>query len=59
MKPLEKAYQLGSEAYQQGLSIDSYPYEDKRNSSNRITWSRAFQRAWLDGYQETQLKEQK
>lgn len=27
------------------------PYEDKRNTGGRITWSRAYIRAWCDGFE--------
>ena len=43
------AYRKGYEAGLQGLLRNS-PYIDKRKADGRLTWSRAFDRAWDDGW---------
>lgn len=44
------AYRKGYEASQAGQPYTACPYEDKRKSDGRLTWSRAFARAWEDGW---------
>ena len=44
------AVRKGIAAAAAGASRDSCPYEDKRKGCGRLTWSRAFRRAWMDGY---------
>lgn len=48
--PLEGAYQKGLTAGLADEPEDACPYEDKRNNSGRLTWSRAFRTAWHDGW---------
>ena len=43
------AYTRGWRAGRDGLPRES-PYQDKRNVHGRLTWSRAFERAWADGW---------
>lgn len=51
-KNLEGAKRKGREAKKRGLSRDDCPYRDKRTVRGHITYSRAFIRAWLEGYDE-------
>ena len=44
------AYLKGAKAAESGQSLFTCPYQDKRNNSGRLTWSRAFQAAWWDGW---------
>lgn len=44
------AYRKGYEAGAAGLGLDACPYEDKRKDCGRLTWSRAFQSCWRDGW---------
>lgn len=48
--PLDGAARKGAKAKADGLPESACPYDDKRKADGRLTWSRAFQRAWLDGY---------
>lgn len=47
---LRGAYLKGAKAAERGDHPGTCPYEDKRTASGRLTWSRAYQAAWLDGY---------
>lgn len=51
-KALMAATRAGRQAREQGQSIDACPYGDVRQSSGKITWSRAFMRAWRAGWKE-------
>lgn len=44
------AYRKGWEAGRDSLPETACPYGDKRNSSGKITWSRSFICAWMDGW---------
>lgn len=44
------AYLKGRRAWAEGLRIEACPYRDKRKDCGRLTWSRAFIRAWEDGF---------
>lgn len=44
------AYRKGYEAGAAGLGLDACPYQDKRKDCGRLTWSRAFQAVWRDGW---------
>lgn len=48
------AYMKGRKAFAEGESKSDCPYEDKRKPSGRLSWSRAFIRAWQDGYRDAQ-----
>jgi len=48
--PFHTAKQKGREAAMAGLPRDTCPYLDHRTDRGTITWSRAFMRAWLEGY---------
>ena len=45
------AFRKGYEAKKAGVPQSECPYKDKRNESGRLTWSRAFQSAWRDGWE--------
>ncbi len=45
------AFKKGLAAHQNGQSITDCPYEDIRKNNGRLSWSRAFIRAWADGWQ--------
>jgi hypothetical protein len=49
------AYVTGRRARRDGEPIDACPYRDTRNTSGRLTWSRAFERAWVDGWNDDSL----
>ena len=44
------AYKKGASAAEAGLGLSSNPYQDTRKNDGRLTWSRAFQAAWRDGW---------
>jgi len=44
------AYYKGLRARMDGEPKSACPYEDKRKPSGRLSWSRAFIRAWNDGW---------
>jgi len=48
------AYQKGRNAFADGVPITACPYNDKRKDDGRLTWSRAFRSAWVDGWREAQ-----
>jgi ribosome modulation factor len=54
--PLDIAYNKGAKAYADGKDLSDCPYQDKRNDSGKLTWSRAFIRAWQLGYLEAANK---
>lgn len=45
------AFKKGVVAQQNGSPRSSCPYNDKRKSNGRLTWSRAFESAWRDGWE--------
>ena len=47
---LRGAYRKGWDAGLSGEPRGSCPYADLRNHRGTLTWSRAFQRAWDDGW---------
>jgi hypothetical protein len=49
-KTIIGAYQKGVNARLNGLLISDCPYLDKKKKDGRLTWSRAFVKAWKDGY---------
>ena len=48
--PWRGAFRKGYLAFTGGEPRASCPYRDKRSESGRITWSRAFQASWHDGW---------
>ena len=44
------AYKKGAAAAEEGLGLSSNPYQDTRKNDGRLTWSRAFQAVWRDGW---------
>ena len=48
--PWRGAFWKGYLAFTSGEPRTSCPYRDRRNESGRITWSRAFQASWHDGW---------
>jgi len=56
--PFHAAKQKGREAALAGLPRDTCPYLDHRTDRGTITWSRAFQRAWLEGYDQALTERQ-
>lgn len=51
-KALRGAWLKGLHAALVGDPIDACPYEDKRKSDGKLTFSRAFRNAWRDGWNE-------
>lgn len=49
-KALRGAFCKGERAAKEGKSLDDCPYQDKRKCDGRLTWSRAYQTAWRDGF---------
>ena len=49
---LNAAYHKGAYAAAQGLSSKHCPYADTRTQRGCVTFSRAFRRAWMTGYQD-------
>ncbi|KAB2319009.1 hypothetical protein F8A86_11690 [Betaproteobacteria bacterium SCN1] len=47
---LDGARLKGAEAARSGLPVQTCPYRDKRTDSGRLSWSRAFRNAWLEGH---------
>ncbi|WP_363928370.1 Rmf/CrpP family protein [Thiobacillus sp.] len=50
--PLEGARRKGADAANAGLPASACPYRDKRTLSGRLSWSRAFRNAWLQGHRD-------
>jgi ribosome modulation factor len=48
--PTEIAERKGREAGLAGLGADACPYQDKRQNSGRLTFSRAWRNSWLAGW---------
>lgn len=48
---MRSAFLKGAAAQLEGEHLGACPYEDKRKLSGRLTWSRAFQNAWRDGWE--------
>jgi hypothetical protein len=46
------AYLKGRRARRDDDPIDACPYRDIRNARGTLTWSRAFERAWVDGWRD-------
>jgi len=44
------AYRKGRKARAEGLTLDDCPYRDKRKVDGRVTFSRAFRKAWVYGW---------
>lgn len=47
---LRGAFCKGERAAETGATIGDCPYRDKRKHDGRLTWSRAYQTAWRDGF---------
>lgn len=45
------AFSKGANAAAEGRSLSNCPYVDHRKSNGRLTWSRAFEAAWRDGFE--------
>lgn len=50
MKALDTARAKGIDAAMSGKSESDCPYRDKRTYRGRVTFSRAFMKAWLEGF---------
>jgi hypothetical protein len=51
-KQLQTAYNKGRDAALKGEPIRACPYEDKRTHRGSVTFSRAYVRAWEDGWEQ-------
>lgn len=49
------AYNKGVKAKQYGLLLDSNPYQDKKNSKGRSTWSKIFRKYWIQGWDDSKI----
>lgn len=49
-KALMGAYRKGQKAREEGKCLSDCPYIDKRTSDGSVTFSRAFIRAWKEGF---------
>lgn len=56
-RSMQGAYRKGSAAFQEGRSLSDCPYADYRKHNGRLTWSRAYIRAWEDGFRDAQTQE--
>ena len=52
--PWRGAFRKGYRAFAIGETLADCPYEDKRKDDGRLTWSRAFQAAWREGWRYAQ-----
>ena len=50
-RALKGAWYKGVHAGLVGQPQEACPYEDKRKHDGRLTFSRAFRRAWFDGWE--------
>ena len=48
--PFERAVEFGGVARMEGQPRDANPYDDRRKADGRVTFSRAWRRAWNDGW---------
>ncbi len=51
---LNVAYNKGVQAAQDGVAKTRCPYGDYRTTSGKVTFSRAFYRAWIAGYEDAE-----
>ncbi len=51
---IQGAYRKGWDAAMSGQLQAACPYRDYRTSRGRITFSRVFRRAWVEGYRDAQ-----
>jgi hypothetical protein len=58
-KALDGAERKGAEAFKAGQPESANPYDDVRDRRGSVTWSRAFMRAWHDGYHKAKAKAQR
>lgn len=49
-RPLQGAFKRGERAFLAGERLGECPYKDARKANGQLTWSRAFRRAWGDGF---------
>lgn len=49
-KALQSVYRKGAVAAIEGKGLDAQPYGDHRTDRGGVTFSRAFQRAWAEGW---------
>lgn len=54
---MQGAYMKGRKACVEGLGIDQCPYKDRRKADGRLSWSRAFIRAWQDGWRDERAEQ--
>ena len=48
---MRSAFLQGVDAQLEGNDLNACPYQDNRKPSGRVSWSRAFQNAWRDGWE--------
>jgi ribosome modulation factor len=51
-RAMQGAYKKGVLAFREGVPLSGCPYQDKRKPSGRLSWSRAFESAWRDGWRD-------
>lgn len=49
---MRSAYANGFRAGSRGDAASTNPYQDRRQGSGRLTWSRAFRKAWREGWEQ-------
>jgi hypothetical protein len=49
-KRRETVKRKGAEAFAQGLPESACPYQDHRQDSGKLTWSRAYRNDWVQGW---------
>lgn len=53
-QPHNWAKQQGQRAFRRGLTEDDCPYQDIRGESGKVTFSRGWRNAWLEGFRSEQ-----
>lgn len=49
-RAMQGAFARGARAAEAGVAADANPYRDRRGDSGQVTFSRAFRRAWREGW---------
>lgn len=53
-RAMRGAYLKGRSAFDAGAMLADCPYQDHRKPSGKLSWSRAFIRAWQDGWRDAE-----
>jgi ribosome modulation factor len=47
---LERTTERGRQAFRDGVKKSACPYKDIRTRGGAVTWSRAYRKAWMEGW---------